>query len=237
MHILLIEDDVRVSTWVIKGLSEAGHHVDAVADGREGLMLAMDGVHELLIVDRKLPRLDGLALVRALRAAGIRTPLIFLSALAEAEERVIGLEAGADDYLGKPFLFSELLARVAALGRRPIGTVESTTYQLADLKIDILSRTVHRAGDTIRLLPREFALLEVLMKNQGRVVTRTKLLEQVWGYNFDPSSSIIETYISRLRDKIDRPYSHELLHTVRGVGYSLSDELKLQRSAVTENGE
>lgn len=237
MHILLIEDDARLSTWVVKGLSEAGHRVDAVADGREGLMLAMEGVHELLIVDRMLPRLNGLALVRALRAAGTRTPLIFLSALGDAEERVIGLEAGADDYLGKPFLFSELLARVAALGRRPIGTEEHTAYKLADLEIDLLKRTVHRSGDSIRLLPREFALLEVLMKNQGLVVTRTKLLEQVWGYNFDPSSSIIETYISRLRDKMDRPYSRELLHTIRGIGYSLHDEPDLQQSALTKSGE
>lgn len=221
MHLLIIEDDARLSAWLVRGLSAAGHRVDAVADGREGLMLAMEAKHDVLIVDRMLPRLDGLALVRALRATGISTPLLILSALGDVDERVTGLEAGADDYLGKPFAFSELLARVTALGRRPVETAERTVFKVEDLEIDLVKRTTCRAGDRIQLMPREFALLEVLMRNSGRVVTRTTLLEQVWGYNFDPASSIVETYISRLRDKIDRPYARALLHTVRGRGYLL----------------
>lgn len=224
MRVLVVEDDARLSSWVVKGLSEAGHRVDAVADGREGLGLALEAAHDVLVVDRMLPKLDGIALVRALRAAEIKTPVLFLSALGAVEERVAGLEAGADDYLGKPFVFSELLARVAALGRRPVGTAERTVFRVADLEIDLVKRKVRRAGETIRLMPREFALLEVLMRHAGRVVTRTALLEQVWGYHFEPNSSIVETYVSRLRDKIDRPYPTELVHTVRGVGYRLHDE-------------
>lgn len=223
MHVLVVEDDVRLSDWIVKGLGEAGHRVEAVADGREALGYALETVYDLLVVDRMLPRLDGLALVRALRAAGVRTPVLFLSALSSVEERVAGLEAGADDYLGKPFAFSELLARVAALGRRPVAVAETTVLKVADLELDLMRREARRGGKAIALMPREFALLEVLMRGSGRVITRAMLLEQVWGFNFDPQSSLIETYVSRLRDKIDRPYPVALLHTVRGAGYSLHE--------------
>ena len=221
MHVLVVEDDARISAWIVGGLREAGHRVESVADGREALGLALEAVHDVLVVDRMLPRLDGLALVRALRAAGVRTPVLFLSALSAVEERVAGLEAGADDYLGKPFAFSELVARVAALGRRPVAVVETSVLRVADLELDLLRRETRRAGTPVALMPREFAMLEVLMRNDGRVVTRAMLLEQVWGFDFDPRSSLIETYVSRLRDKIDRPFPVTLLHTVRGAGYSL----------------
>ena len=221
MHVLLIEDDKRMSEYIVKGLTQGGHHVDAVTDGREGLTLALQSSHDVAIVDRMLPSLDGLDVVRAMRTSGLKTPVLFLSALGEVGDRVAGLEAGADDYLGKPFAFSELSARVTALGRRQPINQETTVLRVHDLELDLVRRIALRSGDKIELLPREFALLEVLMRNAGRVVTRIMLLEHVWGYQFEPQSSLIETHISRLRHKIDEPYATPLLHTVRNMGYSL----------------
>lgn len=221
MYVLLIEDDQRLSDYIAKGLRESGHQVDVFADGRDGLHQAMYQQHDVLIIDWLLPGIDGLGIVKALRAADIATPILFLTSLSAVENRVQGLEAGADDYLGKPFVFAELLARVNALNRRPAARAEQTTLKVADLELDLVRRSVQRAGVAIELLPREFAILEVLMRNAGRVVTRTMLLEHVWGYQFDPQSSLIETHISRLRIKIDKPWPEKLLHTVRSMGYTL----------------
>ena len=222
MKILLVEDDTETADYVARGLTEAGHVVDRAADGREGLFLASDGGYDALVVDRMLPLLDGLALVRALRAAGVRTPALFLTARGGVGDRVEGLEAGGDDYLPKPFAFAELLARLNALARRPplaAGGGEPTTLRVADLEMDLLRRSVTRAGRRIELQPREFRLLEYLMRRAGHVVTRTMLLEGVWDFHFDPRTSVVETHISRLRAKVDRGFGAELIHTVRGAGY------------------
>lgn len=222
MKILLIEDDKTTAEWVRRGLSEEGHVVDHVADGREGLMQAMDGGHDVLIVDRMLPGLDGLSLIRALRAARIETPALFLTALGGVDDRIEGLRAGGDDYLVKPFVFGELSARVAALARRRAGQpMRETVLRAADLEMDLVARKVTRAGQRIDLLPREFALLEYLMRNKGRIVTRTMLLESVWNLHFDPQTNVVETQISRLRAKVDKPFDRELIQTVRGAGYRL----------------
>ncbi len=221
MRILLIEDDPETAGFVAKGLGESGYSVDRAEDGQEGLVRALDGNYDLAIVDRMLPQLDGLSLVEALRKAGKRTPVLFLSALGEVDERVRGLKAGGDDYLAKPFAFSELLARIEALLRRPLGTAAETVLRLGDLEMDLLARRVKRGGVEIPLQPREFSLLEYLLRNAGRVVTRTMLLEQVWGYHFDPQTNVIDVHISRLRQKIDRDFEQPLLHTVRGAGYTL----------------
>ncbi len=221
MRILVVEDDRRTSEYIAKGLTEAGHVADVTANGQDALILATQKTFDLLIVDRMVPELDGLSLVKALRASGADVPILFLTAMGGVEDRVEGLEAGADDYLGKPFAFSELLARVNALLRRPPVQTEKTKLQVGDLEIDLISRTVRRAGQSIELQPREFTLLEVLMRNEGRVVTRTMLLERVWDFQFDPKTSVVDTHISRLRSKIDKPFSTQLLHTVRNIGYSL----------------
>lgn len=221
MRILLVEDDPEAAGFVAKGLGESGYSVDRAGDGKEGLVRALDGDYDLAIVDRMLPELDGLSLVEALRKAGKSTPVLFLSALGEVDERVRGLRAGGDDYLAKPFAFSELLARIEALLRRPLGTTAETVLRLGDLEMDLLARQVKRAGIEISLQPREFSLLEHLLRNAGRVVTRTMLLEQVWGYHFDPQTNVIDVHISRLRQKIDRDFQPPLLHTIRGAGYSL----------------
>ena len=221
MRILIIEDDPRTSEYVVKGLSEAGHLAEALADGRDALVHATHTPYDVLVVDRMLPGLDGLLLVRALRASGIQTPAIFLTSIGGVDDRVDGLEAGGDDYLVKPFAFSELLARINALGRRPAVQAEKTILRVADLELDMARRTVRRNGQKIDLQPREFTLLEVLMRNEGRVVTRTMLLERVWDFHFDPKTSVVETHISRLRAKIDRPFAVALLHTVRSTGYSI----------------
>ncbi|MBV1799666.1 response regulator transcription factor [Siccirubricoccus sp. G192] len=221
MKILIVEDDAETADYVARGLTEAGHLVDRAADGREGLFLAGSGDYDVLVVDRMLPRLDGLGLVRALRAAGVRSPALFLTARTGVGDRVEGLEAGADDYLGKPFAFAELLARVNALARRPPLQSEVTVLRVGDLEMDLLRRSVTRAGRRIELQPREFRLLEYLMRREGQVVTRTMLLEGVWDFHFDPRTSVVETHISRLRGKLDRGFGTELIHTVRGAGYTI----------------
>jgi two-component system OmpR family response regulator len=223
MRILVIEDDNETAAYIVRGLSEHGHAVERAPTGRDGLFLATDSSYEVIVVDRMLPGMDGLTLLKTLRAADVRTPVLVLTALGEVDQRVEGLEAGADDYLVKPFVFTELLARVQALGRRPPLQEQVSALQVADLEMDLLRREVRRAGKTIELQPREFRLLEYLMRHAGEVVTRTMLLEQVWDFHFDPQTSVVETHISRLRAKIDRAHGpgRELLHTVRGAGYCL----------------
>ena len=221
MRILFIEDDTKTSAYVAKGFSEAGHVCDVLTNGEDGLFHSIREKYDVLIVDRMLPGLDGLSLVRSLRAAGAKTPVLFLTAIGGIDDRVEGLEAGGDDYLVKPFAFSELLARTNALARRPPATAEQTVLQVADLKLDLVRRTATREGAFIDLQPREFTLLEVLMRNEGRIVTRTMLLERVWDFHFDPKTSVVETHISRLRAKIDRPFAVQLIHTVRNTGYTL----------------
>ena len=224
MRILLVEDDAATAAYVKRGLAEAGHVVDHAADGQEGLFLASGGGHDVLVIDRMLPKLDGLSLVRALRAAGIRAPAIFLTARAGVGDRVDGLEAGGDDYLAKPFAFAELLARINALGRRPPLQQETTVLRVGDLEMDLLRHSVTRAGQRIALQPREWRLLEFLMRRKGEVVTRTMLLEGVWDFHFDPMTSVVETHISRLRAKIDKGFDRPLIHTVRGAGYTVRDD-------------
>lgn len=222
MRILLIEDDGRTVDYVTRGFAESGHQCDSLADGQDGLFQATRESYDVLVVDRMLPGLDGLSLVKALRAAGVKTPVLFLTAVSGVDDRVDGLDAGADDYLVKPFAFSELLARVNALGRRPAVHEEPTKLRVHDLDVDLIRRRVERKGLTITLQPKEFDLLVFLMRNEGRVVTRTMLLEKVWGFHFDPKTSVVETHVSRLRAKVDKPFGVPLLRTVRNVGYSLN---------------
>jgi two-component system OmpR family response regulator len=221
MKVLLIEDDQETSAYVARGLREQGHVVDLAATGRDGLFLATEGGHDILIVDRMLPGLDGIGLVQALRGTGVKAPVLFLTALGGVGDRVRGLDAGGDDYLVKPFAFAELLARVNALARRPPLSDTPTVLQAGDLKMDLLGRTVTRGGKTIDLQPREFQLLAFLMRNLDRVVTRTMLLEAVWDFHFDPKTNIVESHISRLRSKLSQNGGAELIHTVRGSGYAL----------------
>src|SRR5512135_580540 len=221
MKLLVIEDDREAAAYLVKGLSESGYVVDHAADGREGLFLATSGDYDALIVDRMLPGMDGLQAVGALRAAGQHTPVLILSALGAVDDRVKGLRAGGDDYLVKPFAFSELLARLEALLRRGGTPPANTKLKVDDLEMDLLARTVRRGSQNIDLLPREFRLLEYLMRHAGQVVTRTMLLEHVWDYHFDPQTNVIDVHISRLRQKIDKGFPRALLHTVRGAGYSL----------------
>jgi two-component system OmpR family response regulator len=221
MRILVVEDDEKTATYIVKGLSESGYTVDAVADGRNGLFQATDREYDVLVVDRMLPGLDGLALVQALLAAKVGTPVLFLSALSQVDDRVKGLRAGGDDYLAKPFAFSELLARIEALGLRRSDAVVQTKLALGGLEMDLIERRVKRDGKLIELQPREFKLLEYLMRHAGQVVTRTMLLEGVWDYYFDPQTNVIDVHISRLRQKIDKGFEEALLHTVRGAGYCI----------------
>jgi len=221
MRILVIEDDRDAASWLVKGLTESGHVADHAADGDEGLALAREGVHDVLIVDRMLPKRDGLSIVRTIRGEGVATPVLILSALSDVDERVKGLRAGGDDYLAKPYAFSELLARVEGLGRRKAQEGQQTRLKAGELEMDLLTRTVTRAGQSILLQPREFKLLEYLMRNAGNVVTRTMLLENVWDYHFDPQTNVIDVHISRLRSKIDKGFGEPLLHTVRGAGYTI----------------
>jgi len=221
MRVLIIEDDVDTASYISKGLTEEGHAVDHFADGRDGLLQATAEDYDVIIVDRMLPGLDGLNLVRTLRGVGKQMPVLFLTSLGGVDDRVNGLEAGGDDYVTKPFAFSELLARLHALARRPPLKGEETVLRVADLEMDLVRRTVRRAGQSIDLQPREFRLLEFLMRNRGRIVTRTMLLERVWDFHFDPKTSVVETHISRLRAKIDRPFANDLIHTTRGAGYSI----------------
>jgi two-component system OmpR family response regulator len=221
MRILIIEDDKETASYLAAGLNEEGHSAEHAANGRDGLFLAMTENFDLLIVDRMLPALDGLSLVKTLRGARIDTPVLFLTTMSGIDDRVTGLNAGGDDYLVKPFAFSELLARVKALGRRPRGTSVETHFQVADLELDMLTRVVKRGGVEIALQPREFRLLEYLMRHAGQVVTRTMLLDNVWNYHFDPKTNVVESHLSRLRTKIDKGFTPELIHTVRGAGYCL----------------
>lgn len=221
MKILVIEDDAQTADYIAHGLREQGHPVEVAATGQDGLYLAATESYDVIIVDRMLPGLDGLGIVKAARAAGVKTPVLFLTALGGVDDRVEGLEAGGDDYLLKPFAFSELLARVHALSRRPPLSAEATVLAVSDLEMDLVRRRVRRRGRDIELQPREFKLLEVLMRNAGRVVTRTMLLERVWDFHFDPKTNVVETHISRLRTKVDKPFDEDLIHTVRGSGYSL----------------
>ena len=227
MRILIIEDDRDAAAYLVKAFREAGHGVDHAADGVNGYDLAHGGKYDVAIVDRMLPKMDGLALIGALRAQGIDTPVLILSALGQVDDRVKGLRAGGDDYLAKPYAFSELLARVEALARRsPKGAPEETVYRVGDLVLDRLSHKVTRAGEEIILQPREFRLLEYLMQNAGKVVTRTMLLEHVWDYHFDPQTNVIDVHVSRLRAKIDRDFAAPMLHTVRGAGYMIRDSAR-----------
>jgi two-component system OmpR family response regulator len=223
MRILVIEDDNDTAAYVTNGLTEEGHSVELLTDGRDGLSQAMGEEYDMLVVDRMLPGLDGLSVVRALRAVCNKVPIIFLTSLGGVDDRVDGLNVGGDDYLVKPFAFSELLARVNALARRPQMREADTVLTVGDLRMDLIARTVSRSGDGIELQPREFRLLEVLMRNKGRVLTRTMLLERVWGFHFEPRTSVVETHISRLRSKVDKPFATELIHTVRGSGYMIHD--------------
>jgi two-component system, OmpR family, response regulator len=221
MKILLVEDDQETAAYIRSGLLEQGHTVDHAAGGKEGLFFATEQGYDVLIVDRMLPALDGLTMVKTLRGTGVRTPVLFLTTMGGVDDRVEGLEAGGDDYLVKPFAFSELLARVGALARRPPMTQEQTVLQVGDLRMDLIRRTVTRGDTPIDLQPKEFRLLEYLMRNAGRVVTRTMLLEKVWDFHFDPRTNIVETHVSRLRSKVDKPFDTELIHTARGAGYRL----------------
>ncbi len=223
MKILLVEDDVTTGNYIGKSLNSAGHVVDWSRDGREGFSAGLDSTYDILIVDRMIPGLDGLNLVKSLRAASVRTPVLFLTAMSGVDDRVEGLEAGGDDYLVKPFAISELIARINALVRRPPMAAAKTTLRVGDLEMDLITRTASRQGCRIDLLPREFSLLELLMRNEGRVLTKTMLLEKIWNFNFDPKSSVVETHISRLRAKIDKPFGYPLLRTVKNIGYTLHD--------------
>ncbi len=220
MKILMIEDDPEDAAFVAEGLRSLSHDVDQAGDGREGLLLATGGRYDAIVLDRMLPQFDGVSVVKAMRANGLSTPVLFLTNLSGIDDRVEGLEAGGDDYLVKPFAFSELLARLTALARRPVLGRDPTVLRVEDLEMDLINRTVRRGGRTIDLQPREFRLLEYLMRSQGRIVSRTMLLEKVWDFHFDPKTNIVETHISRLRAKLDKGGAVELIHTLRGVGYA-----------------
>jgi two-component system, OmpR family, response regulator len=221
MRLLIVEDDATIADFVSQGLSEAGFAVDVAGDGARGLELAMGGTYDAAIVDVMLPQIDGLTLIDRMRTRGVRTPVLILSARRTVDDRVRGLQAGGDDYLTKPFAFAELLARVQALIRRSTGATEPTRLTIGDLALDLLTRRAERAGRALDLRPREFALLEYLMRNPGRVLSKTMILSHVWGYNFNPGTNVVDVLVSRLRERIDREFEPKLLHTVRGVGYVL----------------
>ncbi len=221
MRILLVEDDIKIASFILKGLKAAGFAVDHAVDGEQGLHLALTEPYDGAVVDLMLPKLDGLSLIEQLRREQVRTPVIILSAKVSIDDRVKGLYAGGDDYLTKPFAFAELLARIQALIRRAGGVAEPNRLTTGDLSIDLQTRKVFRKGVSIDLQPREFALLEYLMRNQGNVVSKTMIMEHVWDYNFDPQTNVVEARVCRLRDKIDKPFEEKLIHTIRGVGYVL----------------
>lgn len=226
MKILLIEDDLKTAAFVAKGFEEHGHVIDHVVSGTDGIDRAQSGLYEVVILDRMIPEIDGIQVLKKLRKTGNKVPIILLTAMSSVENRVEGLQEGSDDYLIKPFAFDELYARVLSLGRRPPLTQGNTDLTCADLKVDLLSRIVTRNGRSIELQPTEFRLLEYLLKNQGRVVTRTMLLEKVWDFHFDPKTNVVETHISRLRSKIDKGFSFPLIQTVRGVGYKIDGKAR-----------
>ena len=221
MHLLVIEDDVDTGTFIKNGLLQSGHTVDLADNGKDGLYLATTGSFDLIVLDRMLPSVDGLTIIRTLRASNNQVPIVVLSALGEIDHRVAGLKAGADDYLVKPFAFSELEARVDALLRRVSPEGPETSLNIGDLEMNLITRRVSRGGKSIELQPREFRLLEHLMRHAGQVVTRTMLLEHVWDYHFDPQTNVIDVHVSRLRSKIDKGFEEQLLHTIRGAGYKL----------------
>jgi two-component system OmpR family response regulator len=225
MRILLVEDDSKIASFIIKGMKEAGYAVDHASDGNEGLTLALTEPYDTAIIDIMLPKLDGLSLIEEMRKNKVTTPVIILSVKGSVEDRVKGLQTGSDDYLTKPFAFSELLARVQALIRRASGVTEPTRITFGNLSINLLTREVTRGSKKIDLQPMEFSLLEYLMRNAGRVVSKTMIMEHVWDYNFDPETNIVEARICRLRDKIDRDFPEKLINTVRGVGYVLKETL------------
>ena len=223
MRILLVEDDLKIASFIIKGLRATGYAIDHAANGEEGLHLALTEPYDTAIIDIMLPKLDGLAVIERMRKEKVNTPIIILSAKDSVDDRVKGLQTGGDDYLTKPFAFSELLARVQALIRRAGGISEPTQLNVGDLSINLLTREVTRAGRKIELQPLEYSLLEYLVRNKGRIVSKTMIMEHVWDYNFDPQTNVVEVRISRLRDKIDRGVDKKLIHTVRGVGYVLKE--------------
>jgi two-component system OmpR family response regulator len=227
MKLLIVEDDTEAAAYLVKAFREAGHVADHAPDGLEGYAMAQGGGYDVLVVDRMLPRMDGLSLIRSLREQGEATPALILSALAQVDDRVKGLRAGGDDYLPKPYAFSELLARVEVLSRRRgAPAAEPTSYRVGDLVLDRLAHRVTRAGSEIVLQPREFRLLEYLMKHAGQVVTRTMLLENVWDYHFDPQTNVIDVHVSRLRAKIDKGFDNAMIHTIRGAGYMVRDQAR-----------
>lgn len=221
MKILVAEDDKLSAEFICKGLTEEGHSVECVADGRDALTYCLYNPCDVLVLDRMMPGMDGLSVLKSLRAAGRHVPVLFLTSMGDVDDRVEGLMAGGDDYLVKPFHFSELLARVTALGRRPQSTEQSTRLTVHDLELDLLEHTAKRAGTSIDLQAKEFAMLALLMRNAGRIVTKTMLLEQVWDFNFDPKTTVVETHMSRLRAKVDRPFETQLIETTRNAGYSI----------------
>jgi len=223
MHILVVEDDQETADYICSGLESLGHKTEHSPNGKDGFLAALDQSYDVMVIDRMIPGLDGLSLVKAVRAADVITPVIFLSAMGGLNDRVEGLEAGADDYLVKPFAFSELAARLAALARRPALQENTSILEVGDLRVDLRKHSATRAGLPLLLQPREFRLLTYLMENADRVVTRNMLLEAVWDYHFDPNTNVVETHISRLRNKIDKPFAQPLIHTVRGAGYSLHE--------------
>ena len=223
MRILLVEDDVKIASFVVKGLRSAGYAVDHAIDGQDGLNMALNEPYDAAIIDIMLPKLDGLSLIEMMRKEKVNTPVIILSAKGSVDDRVKGLQIGGDDYLTKPFAFSELLARVQALIRRAGGQSEPMRLTVGDLSMNLITREVTREGRQIELQPIEFSLLEYLMRNAGRVVSKTMIMEHVWDYNFDPQTNVVEARICRLRDKIDREFTRKLIHTIRGVGYVLKE--------------
>ncbi len=223
MLILLVEDDIKIASFIVKGLRSAGYAVDHAPDGEEGLQLALSRPYDTAVIDIMLPRRDGLSLIERMRAEKVNTPVLILSAKGSVDERVRGLQTGGDDYLTKPFAFSELLARVQALIRRASGASSPTRLASGDLSVNLLTREVTRGGRRIALQPLEFSLLEYLLRNTGRIVSKTMIMEHVWDYNFDPQTNVVEARISRLRDKIDRGFDTKLIHTIRGVGYVLRE--------------
>lgn len=223
MHVLLIEDDKDAAAFIVKGMHEAGHNIEHIADGSSGLFHAVENDYDVIIVDRMLPKLDGLTIIQTLRATGKTTPILILSALHQVDERVKGLKAGGDDYLVKPFAFAELMARIEVLMRRQRPTTEQTALQVSDLVMNFLTRKVTRSGKEIPLQNREFMLLEYLMRHVGQVVTRTMLLESVWDFHFDPQTNVIDVQVSRLRQKVDKGFEKSLIKTIRGVGYQMSE--------------
>ncbi len=224
MRILIIEDDRKISSFLKKGFKEVGYAADVAGDGEEGLLLARQGHYDAIVADLMLPKLDGLGMIERVRAEGINTPVIILSAKRSVDDRIRGLQAGGDDYMVKPFSFSELLVRVQTLLRRSQRTPQATVLEVADLKLNLTEHTAERGGEAIDLQPREFALLEYMMRNAGRVITKTAILEHVYDYSFDPQTNVVDVLVCRLRNRIDKPFEQKLIHTIRGVGYVLKTD-------------